>query len=80
MAVMIRMFSKNRNFFINSNKDKLYTNLVTFDEIYNFVIQFFFSFEVILGLKQLIYCPYLDTENRDMDNISFFSLKMTSNE
>jgi hypothetical protein len=33
-----------------------------FDKIYNFATQFF-SFEVILRLKQMIYCLDLDTDN-----------------
>jgi hypothetical protein len=37
---------------MNSDGDKLYTKLVAFDEICNFVIQIF-SFEVILELKKL---------------------------
>jgi hypothetical protein len=51
-------FQKNCNFFMNSDGDKLYTKLVAFQEIYNFVVQTF-SFEVILRLKNLIYCPDL---------------------
>jgi hypothetical protein len=56
---------------MNSDGDKLYTTFVAIDEIYNFIVRNFL-FEVILGLKQLIYCPDLDTENWDLDNISFF--------
>jgi hypothetical protein len=41
---------------------KLYRKLVAFDEIYDFLVQTF-SFEVILRLKKLIYCPHQDTEN-----------------
>jgi hypothetical protein len=43
---------------MNSDGDKLYTKLVTFGEIYNFVVQTF-SFEVILELNKLMYCPDL---------------------
>jgi hypothetical protein len=35
---------------MNLDRDKLYTKFVAFDEICNFVVQFF-SFEVILRLK-----------------------------
>jgi hypothetical protein len=41
---------------MTSDGDKLHTKLVFFDEIYNFVVRTF-SFEVILRLKKLIYCP-----------------------
>jgi hypothetical protein len=44
---------------MNSDDDKIYTKIVDFDEIYNFIIQTF-SFEVIFGLKKLIYYPDLD--------------------
>jgi hypothetical protein len=37
-------------FFINSNGDKFYAKILTFLEIYNFVVQTF-SFEIILRLK-----------------------------
>jgi hypothetical protein len=56
-------FQKTITFCMNSDADKLYTKLVAFDKIYNFVVQTFFAFEVILRLKILIYCPDLDTEN-----------------
>jgi hypothetical protein len=35
---------------MNSDGDKLYTKLIAFDEIYNFIVQYFL-FEVILRLK-----------------------------
>jgi hypothetical protein len=62
MAVRVGLFSKNRNFFMKSDGDKLYTKLVAFNEIYNFLVQIF-SFEVILKFKKLIYSPDLDIEN-----------------
>jgi hypothetical protein len=43
---------------MNSDGDKLYTKLVDFDEIYNFVVHFF-SFEVILVRKKDILYPDL---------------------
>jgi hypothetical protein len=61
-AVRFSLFSKHHNFFMNSDGDKLYRKFVAFNEIYNFLVQTF-SFEVILRLKKLIYCPDLDTEN-----------------
>jgi hypothetical protein len=39
---------------MKSDGDKLYMKFVAFDEIYNFAVQTFL-FEVILGLKILIY-------------------------
>jgi hypothetical protein len=56
---------------MNSDGDKLYRKFVAFNEIYNFLVQTF-SFEVILRLKKLIYCPDLDTENWDLDSILIF--------
>jgi hypothetical protein len=47
---------------MNTDEDKFYTKIITFDEIYNFIVQTF-SFEVILRLKQSVYYPDLDTEN-----------------
>jgi hypothetical protein len=35
-------FSKNRNFFMNLDRDKIHTKIVAFDEIYNFIVQTFF--------------------------------------
>jgi hypothetical protein len=48
---------------MNSDGDN-YTKLVAFNEIYNFVVKTF-SFEDILGLKQLIYCPEISFEPQD---------------
>jgi hypothetical protein len=53
---------------MNSDEDKIYMKIVTFDKIYNFVIQNFF----IWSLKKLIYYPDLDTVNWDLDSISIF--------
>jgi hypothetical protein len=50
---------------MKSDGDKLYTKLVAFNEIYNFLVQIF-SFEVILKFKKLIYSPDLDIENWDL--------------
>jgi hypothetical protein len=70
-TVRVSLFSKNHNFFINSDGDKLYTKLVAFDEIYNFVVQTFL-FEVIFGLKNLIYCPDLSFRYPYLESISIF--------
>jgi hypothetical protein len=70
-SVRVSLFSKNLNFFMNLDGDKLYTKLVAFDEIHNFVVQTFL-FEVIFGLKKLIYCPDLSFRYPDLDNISIF--------
>jgi hypothetical protein len=43
MVVRVSLFSKNCNFFMNSDEDKLYTKLVAFNEIYNFIVQTFFT-------------------------------------
>jgi hypothetical protein len=39
---------------MNSDEEKIYTKIVAFDEMYNFVVKLF-SFEVIFGLKKSIY-------------------------
>ena len=36
---------------MDSDGDKIYTKIIDLDEIYNFVIQIFFSFEIILVFK-----------------------------
>jgi hypothetical protein len=53
---------------MNSDEDKVYTKIVAFDEIYNFVVQTF-SFEVIFGLKKSIYYQDLSLRYPDLDSI-----------
>jgi hypothetical protein len=43
---------------MNSDGDEIYTKIVVFDEIYNFVVRTF-SFDVIFELKKSIYGPDL---------------------
>jgi hypothetical protein len=65
MAVRFNMFSKNRNSFVrttNSDGDQLYTKLLASTRSTTLRLNFF-SFEVILRLKQMIYCLDLDTDN-----------------
>jgi hypothetical protein len=47
---------------MNSDEDKIYMKIVSFDEIYTLVVETF-SFEIILELKKSIYYPDLDTVN-----------------
>jgi hypothetical protein len=60
---------------MNFDGDKVYTKLVAFHEIYNFVVQTFFI-EVILGLKKLIYCP--DLSFRYLVNYFFSKIDIKS--
>jgi hypothetical protein len=41
-TVGLNSFSKNCNFFMDSDGDKIYIKIVVFDEIYNFVVKAFF--------------------------------------
>jgi hypothetical protein len=61
-----------------SDEDKIYTKIIAFDEIYNFVVQIF-SFEVIFELKKLMYYSDLGHKLRYVCYIDFFSPNMTSN-
>jgi hypothetical protein len=66
---------------MTSNEDKIYINIVAFDEIYNFVVQTLFHLKSsLLTPEKTIYYLDLDTENWDLGSISFFCHKMTSNE
>jgi hypothetical protein len=56
---------------MNSGEDKLYTKLVTFDEIYNFVVQTFFIWSHLVAQK----IDILSTSGYrkpGLDNISIF--------
>jgi hypothetical protein len=43
---------------MNSDEDKIYTKIVSFDEIYNFVVQTFFIWSHLV--KKTIYYPDLN--------------------
>jgi hypothetical protein len=80
MVVRVSLFSKNRNFFINSDGDKLYTKLVAFDEIYNFVLQTFFHLKSSWGSKNWYIIQMQIPKTKIWKIYQFFRPKMTSNE
>jgi hypothetical protein len=66
---------------MNSDDDKIYIKIVVFDEIYKFVVQFFFPFEIIWRLKNTIY--YTDLRYRKLRSgwyIIFWGHETTLNE
>jgi hypothetical protein len=54
-------FQKTVTFFYELGWTQIYIKIVSFDEMYNFVVHFF-SFELSLRTEKIIYYPDLDTE------------------